>query len=73
MFALSSKITFAKTVVADAPTRRAGGRATHVVKVRANASMDKRERARARDAERLTEDATRANVGWSHDRHEQPS
>jgi len=73
MFALSSKITFAKTVVVDAPTRRAGGRAAHVVKVRANASMDKRERARARDAERLTEDATRANVGWSHDRHEQPS
>jgi len=46
MFALSSKITFAKTVVVDAPTRRAGGRAAHVVKVRANASMDKRARGR---------------------------
>ena len=34
MFALSSKITFAKTVVADASARRAGKRTTHVVKVR---------------------------------------
>jgi hypothetical protein len=41
MFALSSKITFAKTVVADASARRAGKRTTHVVKVRrANECMN---------------------------------
>jgi len=41
MFALSSKITFAKTVVADASARRAGQRTTHVVKVRrANECMN---------------------------------
>jgi hypothetical protein len=59
MFALSSKITFAKTVVADAPTRRAGERATHVVKVRANASMDKREISSARGRRRSTRVSTR--------------
>jgi len=45
MFALSSKITFAKTVVDRASSRRASKRDAHVVKVR-TARMDS-DRARA--------------------------